>query len=462
VIRKPVRWTNASVLGFAGQDDPVEKVIDRARAVVADALDAGWSGPPFDPIRLADYLRLEVSPRADVADARTVPIETDHIRIEFNPNRPRGRMRYSLAHEIAHTLFPDCAERVRHRGLTHGAPGDDDWQLEALCNVAAAEMLMPFGTMPTLRAADLGVDRLLQLQRQYDVSTEALFIRVAETSEEPCAAFCASTRVSGTQSTPHYSFDYAIGSSSWPLAGRRAVGAEAPSVVAECKAIGYTAKGETTLGSSGRWRIEAVGIPGYPGAVIPRVVGILAPLESAEPSKMSRRIGYVAGSALEPRGTGPHLIVQVVNDETANWGGGGFAVAVRKAHPEVQDDFRDWASHAKDGLRLGNIRISRVDKNTSVANVIAQKGYGPSARPRIRYAALRAGLERVAEVALERGCSVHMPRIGTGQAGGSWEMIEELVRAAFLNRGVPVTVYDLPGATPRLSAQQTLPFSATP
>ena len=74
----------------------------------------------------------------------------DAGRIEYNPNRPRERRRYSVAHEIAHTLFPDCAKRVRHRGSHHGKrPGSDDWQLEALCNIAAAEILMPVvGTLP--------------------------------------------------------------------------------------------------------------------------------------------------------------------------------------------------------------------------------------------------------------------------------------------------------------------------
>ena len=40
--------------------------------------------------------------------------------------------------------------------------------------------------------------------------------------------------------------------------------------------------------------------------------------------------------------------------------------------------------------------------------------------------------------------SVHMPRIGTGQAGGSWSIIEDLVDNELCAHGVPVTVYDLP------------------
>ena len=126
------RWTNPSALLLAGDDDPVAAITGRARRLVLEALDAGWTGPPFDPVRLARHLGIQTVPRDDVHDARTVPIGGKDVRIEFNPNRPPGRVRYSLAHEIAHTLFPDCVKQVRERAR-HQALEGDEWQLEALC-----------------------------------------------------------------------------------------------------------------------------------------------------------------------------------------------------------------------------------------------------------------------------------------------------------------------------------------
>src|SRR5687768_8534187 len=93
-------WTNKSVLTLSGDQDPIAVITERARATVLTALDQGWAGPPFDPIVLADLLNLEVVPTETVRDARTVPVGKGRVRIEFNPTRPRGRMRYSLAHEI--------------------------------------------------------------------------------------------------------------------------------------------------------------------------------------------------------------------------------------------------------------------------------------------------------------------------------------------------------------------------
>ena len=54
-----LRWTNRSVLAFAEGRDPVDAVTERARAIAMDAMDSGWSGPPFDPLALADFLRIE-------------------------------------------------------------------------------------------------------------------------------------------------------------------------------------------------------------------------------------------------------------------------------------------------------------------------------------------------------------------------------------------------------------------
>ena len=61
--------------------------------------------------------------------------------------------------------------------------------------------------------------------------------------------------------------------------------------------------------------------------------------------------------------------------------------------------------------------------------------------PPIRYPAIRAGLEKVAEFAVNQNASVAMPRIGSGLAGGSWDEIEKIVEQTL--GGVAVQVYDL-------------------
>lgn len=193
-----------------------------------------------------------------------------------------------------------------------------------------------------------------------------------------------------------------------------------------------------------------------PGSMAPRVVGLLRPLDAAQPKAPS--ITYVHGSATAPRGEGERIIVHIVNDKTANWGGGGFASAVRAAWPAVQADVQQWVTANRGRLRLGEVRVSAVSPTLSVASIVAQHGYGPSATPRIRYAALRAGLALVAERARAANATVHMPRIGTGQAGGSWSIVVDLIRDTLGAADVPVTVYDQPGQHVQHDPQIALPL----
>ena len=205
-------------------------------------MDQGWSGPPFDPLVLADMLKLEVVPRYDVPEARTVPAGRSSVYIEFNPNRPRARVRFSLAHEIAHSLFPDCSKTMRHR-LSRPEATADEWQLEALCNIAAAEFLMPLGSLRPPTRGDLSIDHLLELRTKFQVSTEAVFIRVAHVSTEPCAVFCESCNKPATKEGG-YRLDYVIGSTGWHQALLSGSSVPSSSLVNDCSAVGYTAKGD--------------------------------------------------------------------------------------------------------------------------------------------------------------------------------------------------------------------------
>jgi hypothetical protein len=49
----------------------------------------------------------------------------------------------------------------------------------------------------------------------------------------------------------------------------------------------------------------------------------------------------------------------------------------------------------------------------------------------------------VADFALTKKATVHMPRIGCGLAGGKWEEVGQIVEQELVDRGVATTVYDL-------------------
>lgn len=437
------QWTNPSVVALAQDADPISVIQSKARQTVLEAAEQGWSGPPYDPFHLADLLEIDVSPNDDVLDARIVSIESDGLRIEFNPNKPRARIRYSVAHEIAHTLFPDCADTVRNRAQS-GYSREDEWQLELLCNIGAAEILMPSGYRD-LESETINIDNLLRLRAEFDVSTEALLLRIAKLTSRSCAVFSAARQ---TDKSPmsDYRIDYSVSSRNWPFPILRNFVIGVNTVLAECTAIGFTAKRRENWGPAlPDFHVECVGIPPFPGDSFPRVAGVLTSEQESQTEAL--QIVELFGDARNPRGSGTRVIAHIVNDATPNWGG-GFALEVGKRWDFIQDDFREWVERDRSNLVLGNVHWARIDDELSIAHMVAQQGYGASDRPRIRYGPLSKTLDQLARIASEKGASVHMPRIGTGQAGGNWELIRELIDGQLVRRGIPVTVYTLPDSVP--------------
>jgi len=436
-----MRWTNQSVKNFAGSHDPISHMKEHAKDIVLWALDKGWQGPPFDPLKLADLLKIPVVPSASIPDARTTPIGARKFQIEFNPTRPRGRVRFSIAHEIAHTFFNDCGLQARHRHQSDHIEADD-WQLEMLCNIGAAELIMPIGSLSDEINENVSIDDVLTLRDKYGVSTEALLNRVATATDQDWAMFCAS-HINKNGGDAGYQVDYVITAPNWTGSIQSGLKISRSSVVNDCRAIGFTAKDVETWGDpSTRVKVECVGLPSYPGSSLARVAGLLKRTRAQK-----RRIGsidYFHGNALSPRGKGHRIVCQIVNDKTANWGGAGFASAVRRKWPNVQKNFKAWVSEAPDRLSLGNIVSLEAEKEIEVFCIVAQKGYGASQLPRIRYSALERGLRELAESAANINASIHMPRIGVGHAGGNWIFIEELIERELMSKGLSVTIYDLP------------------
>lgn len=154
------------------------------------------------------------------------------------------------------------------------------------------------------------------------------------------------------------------------------------------------------------------------------------------------RITYLKGDATAPVGEGVKIVCHICND-VGGWGK-GFVLALSRRWPEPEAQYRAWYAQGEaSGFRLGAIQLVEVAPALMVANMIAQRGVQPAGGvPPIRYEALRECLGDLAERAASLGASVHMPRIGCGLAGGSWNEVEAIIEATLLSIAVPVHVYD--------------------
>lgn len=147
------------------------------------------------------------------------------------------------------------------------------------------------------------------------------------------------------------------------------------------------------------------------------------------------KINYVIGDATNPQGNGIKLIPHICNNIGA-WGK-GFVMALSNKWSEPENIYRSYSEY-----HLTNVHYVKVEDDIVVVNMIAQDGIGkrPNGKPPISYGALRVCLNEVFSIAKKINATIHMPRIGTGLAGGDWKIIENIIKETIT---VDVFVYDL-------------------
>ncbi|MGX7689374.1 macro domain-containing protein [Flectobacillus roseus] len=152
-------------------------------------------------------------------------------------------------------------------------------------------------------------------------------------------------------------------------------------------------------------------------------------------------INYIKGDATAPAQSGNKIIVHICND-IGGWGK-GFVMAISKRWKEPELQYRAWYK-SQENFDLGQVQFVQVEENLWVANLIGQHKINKDEQgnPPIRYDAVLEGLQKVSDFAKAQNASVHMPRIGCGLAGGTWDQIEPLIIVTLTNSAISVWVYD--------------------
>ena len=156
---------------------------------------------------------------------------------------------------------------------------------------------------------------------------------------------------------------------------------------------------------------------------------------------MANAINYIIGDATCPKVEGNKIIVHICND-IGGWGK-GFVLAISKRWLEPEQKYREWFK-SNENFSLGQCQFVKVESNLWVANVIGQHKINKDENGNvpIRYQSVEEGLGKVGQFAKEHKATVHMPRIGCGLAGGTWDKIEPLIKSTLLNEGIETYVYD--------------------
>lgn len=156
------------------------------------------------------------------------------------------------------------------------------------------------------------------------------------------------------------------------------------------------------------------------------------------------KITYVIGDATDPQGTGKKVLAHVCND-AGGWGK-GFVNAISARWTRPEHEYRRWYRAGLGGterFELGMVQLVEVGPEIAVANLVAQHGYRSPVNPTpLRYEALTTCMTKLASKLAGTGTTVHMPKLGTGLAGGDWARIAQIIESTLCASGVEVIVYE--------------------
>jgi len=432
-------WHHESVkklIQETGNSDPMDAIKTRARDLVLQAFELGWDGPPYSPIHLAKYLNIDVIPNDDVADARIIAQQAK-FQIQYNPFQRPTRINFSVAHEIAHTLFSDCAQAVRNR---ENSPVENR-ELEQLCNAAAAEIQLPYAIFSNdANSATPSMAGLIALAKKYNASLESVFLRYTEVIDRPCAIL-----IGIFQTDNKIVIDYHKSSRSFPLQFPGYIEIPGDAKIYECTSPGWTSTDENVTWDffdGQAYDVYAAGISPYRRDNKPRVGILILPVTETKSTADNGKVVIEYGDATKPRGKGRKIIAQLVN--TSAGLGQGFGRSLAKNYPVVKAELDKWKSE-KSRFKLGQSNLVPINNEIYVFQMLAQKGlFATGSEIPLRYNELRKCLIDLRETALELNCSIHMPAIGAGQAKGNWEIIIGMIHDELVNFNLKVNIYFFP------------------
>ena len=132
------------------------------------------------------------------------------------------------------------------------------------------------------------------------------------------------------------------------------------------------------------------------------------------------KIKYERGDVFES----PHrIIIHGVNAQGVM--GAGFAARVKQEHPFAYREYRK--AYEEGNLKMGSILVVRAGKRV-IIHAVTQKYYGREKDRRyVSYDAIAYAFQAVEEMLY--GQTVAMPMIGSGLAGGDWNVIERIIES---------------------------------
>lgn len=162
-------WRSAAasrLLKLANGTKTVEEAIEQLAQRYLD----GVKCPPTDLDSVGSKLRVNAFEVADIPGSGELRRDGNGFRIFYSTYLPVGRRRFTIAHELGHALLEQTGSGVPRKGK----------ELERLCDMFAAELLMPKSVFLEMAQGEVSTQSIIDIARQFQTSITATGLRYAE------------------------------------------------------------------------------------------------------------------------------------------------------------------------------------------------------------------------------------------------------------------------------------------
>ena len=153
----------------------------------AELLEEAGVSVPVDVRMLASFRDISEISEVDQAEAGCIFCEGERLLIQLRGSDSPERRRFTICHEILHTFFPGFREERRTRTDTTVGNFDRNHLEEYLCDLGAAELLLPREPFLAALPARPRIDDVITLAATFTASLEATAIRVVNLAAVPMA-----------------------------------------------------------------------------------------------------------------------------------------------------------------------------------------------------------------------------------------------------------------------------------
>jgi Zn-dependent peptidase ImmA (M78 family) len=153
----------------------------------AQLLEEAGVSVPVDVRMLASFRGIAAITAVDQAEAGCIFCDGERLIIQIRGSDSPERRRFTICHEILHTFFPGFREERRTRIDSTVGAFDRSRLEEYLCDLGAAELLLPRKLFLAALPPQPCLDDVIELAAVFEASLEATAIRLVSLAAAPTA-----------------------------------------------------------------------------------------------------------------------------------------------------------------------------------------------------------------------------------------------------------------------------------